>query len=230
MARLLLASLSVLVLALGARSQVVGDSGNFTYVSARHGYAADDEASVNTLINNVFGRFYEYTAMMAYFKRDDQDLHGFAKFFKRLALEKKECAFKLIKYQTMRGGTVSFSGISAPDRSSYGKGLDAFTLALNYEKNAYDDFNNVYGVAVKNNDAELAFEIEKDVHHQVNKVKEIAAIVRDLQRASFKHGAEADNNFGDYSVDRELEKKEKEHEKHKNDKHCKKHHKKHHGK
>jgi ferritin len=231
MARFLLAAVSALVVLAGANAQLNADNENYTinYVSARQGYSAEDESTVNSIINTGFTDFYQYTAIMAYFKQDNQDLHGFAKFFLRLAMEKKECALKFIKYQSRRGGVVQLGAIPA-QTISFANGLDAFTQALTQEKSNYDALNSAYGVAVKNSDPELAFEIQKDVHHSSEKIKEIASIVRDLQRADAKKNKwGGDNSFGEYHVDHDLEHKEKEHEMHEMEKKCKHHHGKHHG-
>lgn len=47
-----------------------------------------------------------------YFDRDDVDLHGFAKFFKKLSDEEREHAEKLMKYQSRRGGRIVFQDVA----------------------------------------------------------------------------------------------------------------------
>ena len=47
----------------------------------RMNYSEVAEEKVNQQINMEFGASYLYRAMAAFFARDDQALHGFAKFF-----------------------------------------------------------------------------------------------------------------------------------------------------
>merc|ERR1711915_219558 len=46
--------------------------------------------------------------------RDDQALHGFAKFFQKSSDEEREHGMKLMEYQAKRGGRVVFQDIAKP--------------------------------------------------------------------------------------------------------------------
>merc|ERR1711915_343294 len=51
---------------------------------------------------------YVYLSMASYFNRDDQALHGFAKFFQKSSDEERDHGMKLMEYQAKRGGRVVF--------------------------------------------------------------------------------------------------------------------------
>ena len=66
------------------------------------------EAMLNKQINMEFYASYVYLAMASFYGRDDQALHGFAKFFRKSADEERGHGLKLAAYQAQRGGRVVF--------------------------------------------------------------------------------------------------------------------------
>ena len=74
-------------------------------------YSEAVEALINKQINMEFYAEYVYLAMASFFARDEQALHGFAKFFRKSADEEREHALKLAHYQAQRGGRVVFQVI-----------------------------------------------------------------------------------------------------------------------
>ena len=77
----------------------------------RQNFSVDCEALINKQINLELRANYVYLSMAYYFHRDDQALHGFAKFFKKSSDEEREHAEKLMEYQNMRGGTIVWAVI-----------------------------------------------------------------------------------------------------------------------
>ena len=61
-------------------------------------------------------------------------MKGFAKFFKDFAEEEHGHAEKLIKYQNLRGGRVTFNDIGRPVEQEWTTPLAAIEFALNLEK------------------------------------------------------------------------------------------------
>merc|ERR1712200_379768 len=74
----------------------------------RQNFEEATEALINKQINMEFYASYVYLSMSAFFNRDDQALHGFAKFFKKSSDEEREHGMKLMEYQTKRGGRTVF--------------------------------------------------------------------------------------------------------------------------
>ena len=74
----------------------------------RMNYSEVVEAMLNKQINMEFYASYVYLAMASFYGRDDQALHGFAKFFRKSADEERGHGLKLAAYQAQRGGRVVF--------------------------------------------------------------------------------------------------------------------------
>merc|ERR1712200_193502 len=78
----------------------------------RQNFEEATEALINKQINMEFYASYVYLSMSAFFNRDDQALHGFAKFFKKSSDEEREHGMKLMEYQT-KGADAPSSRTSA---------------------------------------------------------------------------------------------------------------------
>jgi len=116
----------------------------------RQNYHEECEALINKQINMEFYASYVYLSMVmswrrksmtnityfqaSYFNRDDQALHGFAKFFQKSSDEEREHGMKLMEYQAKRGGRVVFQDIAKPSSSEWGTPLQAMEAALELEK------------------------------------------------------------------------------------------------
>merc|ERR1719167_96430 len=96
----------------------------------RQNYHEDCEALINKQINMEFYASYVYLSMASYFNRDDQALHGFAKFFQKSSDEDRDHGMKLMEYQAKRGGRVVFQDIAKPSSSEWGTPLQAMEAAL----------------------------------------------------------------------------------------------------
>merc|ERR1712080_730381 len=79
-----------------------------TMSAIKQNFHLESEAWINKQINMELYASYVYLSMSAYFARDDIALQGFANRFRAASAEEKDHAEKLIDYQIMRGGRVSF--------------------------------------------------------------------------------------------------------------------------
>merc|ERR1711872_1164990 len=70
----------------------------------RQNYHEDCEALINKQINMEFYASYVYLSMASYFNRDDQALHGFAKFFQKSSDEERDHGMKLMEYKAKSDG------------------------------------------------------------------------------------------------------------------------------
>merc|ERR1711970_1203582 len=105
-----------------------------TMTRVRQNFAGDSEALINKQINMGLYASYVYLSMSAYFARDDIALHGFSKRFRAASSEEKEHAEKLIDYQTMRGGRVTFREIAKPSSDDWGTALEAVLAVLSSKR------------------------------------------------------------------------------------------------
>ena len=69
-----------------------------------------------------------------FFTREDQALHGFAKFFKKNSDEERDHAQKFMDYQNHRGGTILLKDIAKPRKETWSTILEAVEDALALEK------------------------------------------------------------------------------------------------
>merc|ERR1712215_443188 len=91
-----------------------------TMTQVRQNFAGDSEALINKQINMELYASYVYLSTSAYFARTDIALHGFAKRFRLASAEEKDHAEKLISYQILRGGRVTFRAINKPNLEDWG--------------------------------------------------------------------------------------------------------------
>merc|ERR1712080_553989 len=84
----------------------------------RQNFHEECEALINKQINMEMYASYVYLSMASYFSRDDQALHGFAKFFRKSSDEERSHAIMFMDYQNKRGGKCVFQDIAKPTRPS----------------------------------------------------------------------------------------------------------------
>ena len=100
----------------------------------RMNYHQEAEALVNKQINMEFYVSQVYLSMAAFFKQDDQALHGFAKYFKEQSEEERGHGIKFMAYQAERGGKVVFQDVAKPASMEWGSPLQAMEAVLELEK------------------------------------------------------------------------------------------------
>ncbi|GLC35530.1 hypothetical protein PLESTB_000197600 [Pleodorina starrii] len=160
---------------------------------ARSSYAGNLEAAFNEQINIELTISYVYTAMQAYFNRDDVGLPGFAAFFRHNSLEERTHAELLMNYQSQRGGRVKLLPISPPETEYWhpekGDALHATELALSLEKLNFSKLRELHNVAAAVGDADATHFLEDYLLHQQSKdVKEASVLVSRVHRAGRGHG------------------------------------------
>merc|ERR1711872_211316 len=148
----------------------------------RQNYHEDCEALINKQINMEFYASYVYLSMAAYFNRDDQALHGFAKFFQKSSDEEREHGMELMEYQAKRGGRVVFQDIAKPSSSEWGTPLQAMEAALELEKTVNRSLLDLHKAS--DGDAHLCDFLEGEfLGEQVDAIKEISGWVTKMKRA-----------------------------------------------
>jgi len=150
----------------------------------RQNFHEECEAVLNKQINMEMYASYVYLSMASYFNRDDQALHGFAKYFMENSDEERKHATMLMKYQTTRGGRVVFQDINKPSASEWGTPLDAIEAALELEKTVNQSLLDIHGVAGKKNDPHLCDYLESNfLDEQVKAIKDLSDLITKMKRA-----------------------------------------------
>merc|ERR1712215_580273 len=163
----------------------------------KQNFQPDCEALINKQINMELYASYVYLSMSAYFAQDGIALHGFSKRFRAASSEEKEHAEKLIDYQTMRGGRVTFREIAKPSSDDWGTALEAVLASLELEKTVTEALNALHKVADENHDGQLTDFIEGEyLKEQVEAIKDIADLVTKMKRAG--------DGLGLHVIDKEL--------------------------
>merc|ERR1712012_335657 len=163
----------------------------------RQNFEEATEALINKQINMEFYASYVYLSMSAFFNRDDQALHGFAKFFKKSSDEEREHGMKLMEYQTKRGGRTVFQDISKPTTMEWGTPLQAMLDALELEKTVNQSLLDLHAAAGEKGDAHLCDFLEANyLDEQVEGIKEISDMITKLKRAG--------DGLGTHIIDKEM--------------------------
>merc|ERR1712168_1758356 len=134
---------------------------NYTNMSSRikQNFHEETEAMINKQINMEFYASYVYLSMSSFFNRDDQALHGFAKFFRKSSDEERDHGIKLMEYQAMKG-------------------------AIELEKTVNASLLSLHSGAGEKNDAHLCDFLEANyLDEQVQGIKELADKITQIERA-----------------------------------------------
>ncbi|KXJ13083.1 soma ferritin isoform X2 [Exaiptasia diaphana] len=161
----------------------------------RQNYHEECEAGVNKQINLELYASYVYMSMAYHFDRDDVDLRGFHKYFKKASDEEREHAEKLMKFQNQRGGRIVLQEIKKPECDEWGTGLDSMQTALDLEKHVNQALIDLHAVAEKHGDNQMSDFIEGNfLTEQVEAIKEISGYIASLRRVG--------PGLGEYQFDR----------------------------
>ena len=101
-------------------------------------------AALNKQLNKEFASAYTYLAAAAYF--EEQELGGFANFFRIQANEELVHATKIFDFIHRAGGEVEFFPIAAP-KITLKSPLDAFEQGLKQEQDLGADINNLLTIS-----------------------------------------------------------------------------------
>jgi len=163
----------------------------------RQNYHEECEALINKQINMEMYASYVYLSMASYFARDDQALHGFAKFFKESSSEERDHSIKFMEYQNSRGGRVVFQDIAKPTHTEWGTPLEAVEAALELEKTVNQSLLDLHGVSGKRTDPHLADWLETHfLDEQVKSIKDLGDLITKMKRAG--------DGLGVHIVDKEM--------------------------
>jgi len=163
----------------------------------RMNYAEESEALVNKQINMEFYASYVYLSMASYFKRDDQALLGFAKFFRESSEEERGHGIKFMDYQAERGGRTVFQDIAKPVSMEWGTPLEAMEAVLDLEKSVNESLLGLHKVAGEKGDAHLCDFLESEfLNEQVESIKKVSDLITRLKRAG--------PGLGEIIIDKEL--------------------------
>ena len=142
--------------------------------------------AMNEQIKSELYSAYQYLSMAAYC--ESANLPGFASWMRAQAREETDHAMKFYDFVLDRSGRVVLRGIEGP-MVEFGSPLEVFEWALSHEQKVTAMINDLYGLAVRENDyASQAF-LQWFVTEQVEEEKNTGDVVETLKMIGDKSEA-----------------------------------------
>jgi ferritin len=139
--------------------------------------------AINEQIKNEFYSAYQYLSMAAYC--ESANLPGFAHWMRTQSQEEIEHAMKFYDFILARNGRVVLQAMDQPV-VDFGSPLEVFEQALEHERQVTAMINDLYGLAVRENDyASQAF-LQWFVTEQVEEEKNAGDVVDTLKMVGEK--------------------------------------------
>lgn len=135
--------------------------------------------AINEQINKEMFSSYLYLSMSAYF--DGIGLPGAAHWMSLQSKEEYEHAMKLYGHLSDRGGEIVLKAIAAP-QTKWGSPMAAFVEILEHEKFITGSINDLYAVAVKENDLPAQILLQWFVMEQVEEEKSASDVIESMKR------------------------------------------------
>jgi ferritin len=154
--------------------------------------------AMNEQMKNEFYAAYQYLSMAAYC--ESENLPGFAHWMRTQAREETEHAMKFYDFILDRNGRVVLQAIEGPV-VEFGSPLEVFERALEHEQKVTAMINDLYGLAVKENDYASQTFLQWFVTEQVEEEKNTGDVVETLKMIGDKSEAL-------FLLDRELARRE----------------------
>ena len=136
------------------------------------------QSALNEQIKHELYSAYLYLAMSAHF--ESKSLPGFAKWMRKQFEEEMEHAMKIYDFIHDCGGTVKLQAIEQPP-AEFGTPLEAFQQALEHEKFITDRINELYKLALSENDYPTQIMLQWFIEEQVEEEKTASDIVEQLK-------------------------------------------------
>lgn len=136
--------------------------------------------ALNEQIKNEFYSAYVYLAMSSWF--EDKALPGFAKWMRVQYQEELTHGLKIFDFILDRDARALVHGFNAPP-AEWKSSLDAFESSYAHEQKVTAMINNLYALAVKENDYPTIVLLQWFINEQVEEEKSMKLIVDQLRMA-----------------------------------------------
>lgn len=136
------------------------------------------EKAINDQIKHEFDAAFLYLCMSAHF--ESENLGGFAHWMRLQYEEEAEHAMKLFDYLNKRGSRVLLQSFESPT-TQFGKPVEIFQQILDHEREVSNLINNLYELAIKENDYPTQVELHWFINEQVEEEKTVEDILERLK-------------------------------------------------
>ncbi|MGI8909133.1 MAG: ferritin [Rubrobacteraceae bacterium] len=144
------------------------------------------QGAMNEQIKNELYSAYQYLSMAAYC--ESANLPGFAQWMRNQSREETEHAMKFYDFILDRNGQVVLQAIEGPV-VGFGSPLEVFERALDHEQKVTAMINDLYGLAVAENDYASQTFLQWFVTEQVEEEKNAGDVVETLKMVGDKSEA-----------------------------------------
>lgn len=144
------------------------------------------EKLLNEQFHREMGAANQYLAISSYFEQ--QELNGFAHFFRLQAQEELSHAMKQFDYLHTVDGAVEMESIPKP-QTSFENIIQAFEFALEHERNVTKSINSLMKAAVEEGDFATQTFLQWFVQEQVEEEALVHNILRKLRMVNGNTGA-----------------------------------------
>ena len=141
---------------------------------------------MNDQIQHEFHAAYLYLSMSAYF--ESINLPGFANWMRMQWQEEIGHSMRFLDHINERGGRVQLQAIEKPP-AEFESPLDAFAQALAHEQKVTGQINEIYALAVQENDYASLSTLQWFVDEQVEEERSVGDIVERLKMVKDHTGA-----------------------------------------
>lgn len=150
------------------------------------------QKALNGQIQKEFSSSYLYLAMAAYC--ETKNLPGMASWLKVQAQEEWGHGMKILDYINDRGGTVTLQAIEQPP-AEFGSPVDVFKAVLEHEQNITAAINDLYALAIKENDYATQIMLQWFITEQIEEEKN-ASDTLELLKMAGEHVIVLDHRLG----------------------------------
>lgn len=144
------------------------------------------QKAINDQINAEFYSSYFYLSMSAYC--ESVNFKGFAEWFRLQAEEEKTHGFKLFDYLQERGGRVILKPIEGPP-TEFKSVQDTFEQTLEHERKVTSLINNLYKLAMEENDYPSQSHLQWFIDEQVEEEATAEDILNQIKMVEGKTGS-----------------------------------------
>jgi ferritin len=152
------------------------------------------QEAMNNQINEELYSAYLYLSMAAWFEKNN--LRGAASWMRKQSGEETGHAMKFFNHILERGGEVELLPIKGP-KKEWTSILEVFEASLEHERHVSARINDLYSLALKENDYASQVFLQWFVEEQVEEEASVDEVVQKLKLVS-------DSKQGIFMVDREL--------------------------
>jgi len=145
----------------------------FTTSQLPKSYSPKAEKKINKLVHILTGVSYDYVAIIAYLRNEDETLEGARKFFKRRSELLLKDSQTLIKMQQQIGGNVVFKNLEAPSKQEFDSIEEVLEYSLKKEKKISKIMLELHSVLVNDVEPRIVEKIETILQHRDDVLEQI---------------------------------------------------------